>query len=62
MRSLRCIAGLHAWQRYVVSDHGGPKSVYQRCTRCGWDRRRFVATDPKAPRPDPADRTTPGVF
>ncbi|NMR21238.1 hypothetical protein [Cellulomonas fimi] len=61
MRAVRCVAGLHAWKRHVVTDQGGPKSVYERCTRCGWDRTRFVALDPASPPPDPVDRITPGV-
>jgi hypothetical protein len=56
MRSLRCAVGRHEWKKHIVTDKGGPKSVYQRCNRCGRERTRFVAMDPavRVDRPDRA--------
>ncbi|GAA2724442.1 hypothetical protein CAE01nite_08930 [Cellulomonas aerilata] len=60
MVARRCRVGRHAWQERVVTDAGGPKRLYRRCTRCGAERTRFLAPAPGTG-PDPADRTTPGV-
>jgi hypothetical protein len=60
MRSLSCRVGRHAWTGWVV-DAGGPKSLYQRCPRCGAERTRFLAPAPGTG-PDPAHRTTPGTY
>ena len=59
MRSIRCTVGLHAWERHVVREGGGQNSLHQRCTRCGRERTRAVALDPKL-RPDTGEGTKIG--
>jgi len=58
MRSLRCLAGRHHWERSVVREEGGQKAVLQLCTRCGRERRRLLPLDSEV-MPNAGDRTTP---
>jgi hypothetical protein len=46
MRSVRCMTGLHAWERTVVREEGGLMSLHQRCTRCGKVRIRSASAGP----------------
>jgi hypothetical protein len=41
MRSMLCRLGRHAWVQKRNAEVGGAEAVYEQCTRCGKERRKY---------------------